>query len=134
MLAVIDTNVLLSALLRGRGARPILEALIARRFRLLISETLLEELASVLSRPEWLKLIGADDCRDFLTTIREAATMVRSKGRVTVCRDPEDNAVLECALAGQADFIVTGDKDLLVLNPFRGIRILKPADFRRFLR
>ena len=48
---------------------------------------------------------------------------------LSVCRDPKDNPVLEAATAGDADLIVTGDEDLLVLNPFRGIQILKPADF-----
>ena len=113
MRAVLDTNVFLSALLRGRTTRLLLPALIARRFHLLASETLVAELADVV--------------------IREAATFVTPTRRVTVCRDPEDSALLECALAGRADCLVTGDRDLLILHPFHGIRILRPAEFPRLL-
>jgi putative PIN family toxin of toxin-antitoxin system len=49
--------------------------------------------------------------------------------KLKVADDPDDNAILECALAAQAPLIVTGDKDLLRLSPFRGIRILTPAQF-----
>lgn len=131
--AVVDTNVLLSALLGGRGTSPILHAVIARRFRLVASPTLLDELAGVLSRPEWLRLLEPTRCREVLTVVRDAAVFVTPRRRVTACRDPEDNAVLECALAGHADCVVTGDRDLLVLHPFRGIRILRPAEFLRLL-
>ena len=133
MRVVVDTNVFLSALLRGRSTRPLLSAVIAHRFRLFTSDTLVDELADVISRPEWLRLLDASDCRELLAIIRESATFVTPTQHVTVCRDPEDNAVLECALAGRADYLVTGDRDLLALNPFHGIRILRPADFLRLL-
>jgi len=55
--------------------------------------------------------------------------MVKTKEEITVCRDPKDNMILELAVAGQADYIVTGDKDLLALNPFRKIQIVTPAEF-----
>ena len=48
---------------------------------------------------------------------------------IEACRDPDDNRILECAVAGQADTIVTGDKDLIVLHPFRGIQILTVRQF-----
>jgi len=130
--AVIDTNVFLSALLRGRGTRPILDALIARRFKLIISSLLLEELVEVLSRPEWLRALAVQDRRELLTVIHEAAGLIQPAQRISVCRDPEDNALLECAL-GNADCLVTGDNDLLVLNPFRGLQIIRPAEFLKLL-
>ncbi len=49
--------------------------------------------------------------------------------KITVCRDPKDNKFLELAVAGNADCIVTGDKNLLILNPFRGIKIISTSDF-----
>jgi hypothetical protein len=54
---------------------------------------------------------------------------VELSGAVTVCRDPDDNKLLEIAIAGRADCLVTGDQDLLVLDPFHGIPILTPAKF-----
>ena len=133
MRAVVDANVLLSALLGGRGTRPVLDALRTRRFQLFTSEPLLEELVSVLSRPQWQRLVTRTQARELLVILREAATMVHPAEHVTACRDPDDNAVLECALTGRAHCLVTGDKDLLALHPFRGIRILRPADFLRLL-
>ena len=133
MRVVIDTNVLLSAL-RGGSTHAILEALIVRRFNLLTSESLLRELRTVLSRPEWLNAVGPSDCNELLSIIAEAATFITPTQRITICRDPTDNALIECAIAGRADFLVTGDKDLLTLpTPFQSIRIIKPAEFLRLL-
>ena len=53
--------------------------------------------------------------------------------RITACRDPKDNVVLEVAVAREVDYIVTGDEDLLVLHPFEGITIVGPAEFLRAL-
>ncbi len=58
-----------------------------------------------------------------------AAEHVPISGRIAACRDPTDDKFLELAVDGQADMIVTGDLDLLVLNPFRGIPIIDPAAF-----
>ena len=125
---VLDANVLLSALLGGR-TRPLLDALLARRFHLITSETLLEELASVLARPEWRRVLEQGGGRELLAILREATTVVRPTRHVTICRDPTDNALLDCARIGRADVLVTGDKDLLVLQRFHGTRILPPRDF-----
>ena len=55
--------------------------------------------------------------------------MVETTERISDCRDPKDNIVLECAVAGGGDYIVTADPDLLILNPFRGIKIVPPHEF-----
>lgn len=104
-----------------------MRAVLDRRFTVVTSEILVEELADVLSRPEWIRLVGLSRCRELLTILREAATVVTPTRHVTICRDPDDNAILDCALAGRADC------DLLVLHPFRGIRILRPRDFLQLL-
>ena len=132
MRAVIDTNVFLSAWLGGR-TRAVLDALLARRFELLISTSLLGELAYVLSRSEWQRLLGAHRVRELLAVVREAAVIVHPSQPVTACRDPEDNALLECGIAGRADVLVTGDRDLLTLHPFHSLDILSPSDFLRRL-
>ena len=132
MRVVLDTNALLSALLGGR-TRPILLALLRRRFTLITSDALITELRKVLGRPTWAHLLGTVDCRELLSLIHEAAIHVTPTERLTICRDPTDNAVLEAALAGSADVIVTGDADLWVLHPFRGTPILRPAEFLRHL-
>lgn len=128
MRAVLDTNVLLSAL-RGGRTRAVLRHLIASRFQLVTSPARSRELRTVLARREWREALDPADCRELLAIITEAGLIVHPTERITVCRDPEDTALLECALAARVDCLVTGDHDLLDLNPFRGIAILRPTEF-----
>lgn len=65
----------------------------------------------------------------FMVSFLKVAEMVEIDEAITICRDPKDNKLLELAVSGNANFLVTGDKDLLVLNPFRGIEIIVPRDF-----
>ena len=130
--AVIDTSILIRSVLKPKGSTgPILEQLKAGSFRFLYSEPLLEELADVLSRPRFRDKYGfsAADVANILTLLVFEGEEVFPSAPVEACRDPKDNKVLEAALAGHADLIVTGDKDLLVLNPFEEIQILGPAAF-----
>jgi len=87
----------------------------------------------VLARPYFAPLI-ASETRDRLASMVTAAETVTITERVAECRDPTNDKFLELAINGGADVIVTGDHDLLVLNPFRGIPILGPADFLRQVR
>ena len=64
-----------------------------------------------------------------LNDIEKEALFIEPVVKISECRDPKDNKFLELAVAGKADCIVTGDKDLLVLNPFRGTKIISPIDF-----
>jgi putative PIN family toxin of toxin-antitoxin system len=64
-----------------------------------------------------------------LNDIEKEALFIESVVKISECRDPKDNKFLELAVAGNADCIVTGDKDLLVLNPYRGTKIISPANF-----
>ena len=66
---------------------------------------------------------------EFLETILNDAVWIEIQESVVACRDPKDDKFLALAVNGQADFIVTGDRDLLVLNPFRGIAIVQPEEF-----
>ncbi len=65
----------------------------------------------------------------FLNNFLEDVHLINPKEKIFVCRDPKDNMILELAVAGNADFIVTGDQDLLTLNPFRKIKIVNPVNF-----
>jgi uncharacterized protein len=69
--------------------------------------------------------------RDWLARLVAAAELVSITERIAACRDPTDDKFLELAVCGHADFILAGDKDLLVLNPFRGIPIVAPITFVR---
>lgn len=72
----------------------------------------------------------SDELRDeFLATYLAEATFVVVSERVIVCRDPKDNMVLDAAINGNALCVISGDEDLLVLSPFRGIPIVRPVEY-----
>ena len=89
------------------------------------------ELAEVLLRPE--RGISSTDFDEALKLLLNKSVIVKAAHSVTACRDPKDDVVLECAMTGNADWIVTGDRDLLVLHPFHGINIVNPASFLEYL-
>jgi putative PIN family toxin of toxin-antitoxin system len=66
---------------------------------------------------------------NFLNDLLESVKIIEIVETINVCRDPKDNKFLELAINGKADYIITGDQDLLVLNPFQTIRILTPQEF-----
>lgn len=130
--AVLDTNILISALLKSKNCEAILEALKQGAFSLVTSEDLLAEFDIVSDDPKFG--FDEEDKRNIQGTVRDAAELVEPQEEITICRDPSDNLVLECAAAGKPDGIVSGDKDLLVLKEFRGIPIIKPKAFLDWLK
>lgn len=131
--AVLDTNVWLNTLLARHHIHPILRALRDRRFRLVTSEALIRELLEVLGRPEWQTIVTPANVHGLLAILRDAAEFVLPLESVTICDDPTDAKFIDCALAGHVDYLVTGDRDLLRLHPFRGIAIVRPGEFLREL-
>lgn len=126
---VFDTNTLISAALivdstPGRALR-----LALARGALLSSAETLAELVDVLSRPKLDRYLTQGEREEFLEALVERIELVEATHGIRVCRDPRDDKFLDLALAGAARAIVTGDEDLLVLHPFRGIEILTPAAF-----
>jgi putative PIN family toxin of toxin-antitoxin system len=87
------------------------------------------EIADVLNRPKFARAISGRRKDRFLRILRNAAIWFDPAVAVTDCRDPKDDKYLELALAAGAETIVSSDDDLLVLHPWRGVRILKPADY-----
>jgi putative PIN family toxin of toxin-antitoxin system len=125
---VIDSNVLVSAL-KGKTTHALLyTAFKESRFKLVISTEIIKELAAVLYRPH-LK-INPRDIKELFRLIKANSIRINLPPPfITACRDPKDNFILELAVKAEADFIVTGDKDLLVLNPFKGISIVTLNEF-----
>ena len=122
MRVVFDTNILVSALVfpGGRGDAA-LRRIIAGTDRLLLSRAILDELLEVLSR-KFAR--DAEELAHVAVFFSELALVVTPKRRLRVVRDDSDNRILECAIAGRADAIVTGDKALLALKNFRGIPVV----------
>ena len=126
---VFDTNVIVSALLIKRSvARDSLDR--ARELGdILLSVDVIEELYDVLSRPAFNRYIDEEDRIRFLNLLVKEAILVDITEQVKECRDPKDDKFLELAVNGNADFIISGDDDLKVLNPFREIEIVSPREF-----
>jgi uncharacterized protein len=131
---VVDTSSLIRAALNASSAAGrLIEALTSQggAEELVASADILDELATVLDRPNFASRLPALQRRRFLLTVQASAFFVSPTERIEACRDPADNIVLEAALAAtehatQRVVIVSDDRDLLTLNPWRGIRIVKP--------
>ena len=132
MRVVLDTNVLISALLFDGVPERIFLAGLRGEIQLLTSVSLLEELGRVLKGKF---KIDANSVAHTIELVKSVAEVVEVESRVRVTLHPDgDNRVLECASDGKADLIVTGDtKHILPLGKYKGTRILSPAEFVRFI-
>ena len=128
MRVVLDTNVFVSAALKQRSTPGMAVLVVERHHVLLKSHATEEQLFGVVARPYFDSLINADT-RAWLTKLMADAEPVTITERIVACRDPTDDKFLELAINGHADLIVSGDADLLALNPFRHTPIAPPADF-----
>ena len=128
MKIVVDTNIFVSAALKQTSLPGIALHQAAQRCTLLKSVVTEAQFFEVIARPYLAPLIKPET-RDWITRLMESAELVTITEHITVCRDPTDDKFLDLAVCGHADLILTGDKDLLVLNPFRDIVIATPATF-----
>lgn len=87
------------------------------------------ELSEVLSRPKFTRAVSAERLQRLLDLLRASSLWFEPSVRVTDCRDPKDNKYLELALASGAETIVSSDRDLIVLHPWRGVKVLSAADY-----
>jgi uncharacterized protein len=126
---VLDTNVLISAFLSPLGKPFACLSWVLDNATLIVSRELLEELESRLARPKFAKYLDESKRRAAVADLALNAVQVELFGTVKVCRDPDDDKLLEIAVVGRADCLVTGDQDLLVLKAFQDIPILTPAGF-----
>ena len=127
MRLVVDTNVMVSAVLSDGAPRKILSRCIAREATLLESPATLQELVEVLRRPKFG--LVEDQVHRILAAVVGVAEVVETTTVLdAVAEDPDDNRFLELAVDGAADRIVSGDRHLLDLKAFRGIPVLRAAD------
>lgn len=129
---VIDTNVLVSATLFGGNPEQILDSAEEGKIKILISEEILEEFKGVLQRKFGFSL---DIVEITVSAIKEISTLVTPTQRLNVIKKKEDdNRILECAVEGKVQYIVSGDKrHLLPLKEYQGIKILSPAQFLKVI-
>jgi putative PIN family toxin of toxin-antitoxin system len=126
---VLDNNILVSALLVKNSAPFWVIKKVEEMGVILYSEVTLLELNQVLNRKKFVKYFTVEEKQEFIVKLIESAELVMITESIDICRDPKDNKFLELAVSGEADFIISGDRDLLVLNPFRNIEIITANDF-----
>lgn len=127
---VVDTNVLVSAVGWDKGnERQIIDKCAEGKLQLVVSKDLLDEFEEVIFRPKF-DFIPHWKKPEFLTLLTEISTIL-SPGIVLkiINEDEGDNRVLECAVAGEVDYIISGDKHLLNLSNIGNIKILRPSQF-----
>jgi putative PIN family toxin of toxin-antitoxin system len=132
---VLDTNVLISAALRPSSVpRAVIDTVRAAKGVIIFSNESFQELTSRLFRPKFDPYIGREGRVVYVAQLRAVSEWVAITGAKLGCRDPEDDKMLETALMGDADCLVTGDQDLLQMTSFSGIPIVRPATFLELLR
>jgi putative PIN family toxin of toxin-antitoxin system len=133
---VIDSNVWIAALISPTGtARQLVDAILDNDIDILMSEATFDELVSRLDRPKFDRYREPEAWNLFLSELVELALWQEDAGTTTgISRDADDDKFLALAAMGQADAIVSGDRDLLELGTHDGIPIVTPAEFLRRLR
>ncbi|MBL8665060.1 MAG: putative toxin-antitoxin system toxin component, PIN family [Candidatus Odyssella sp.] len=129
MRAVLDTNVLISAAIFPHSMPRRAVDLVCASGEMIFSAATFMELEDAFFRAKFDRYIEPLARVEYVAMLFHAATFARPTETIRVCRDPKDNQFLEAAIAGNTALIVTGDRDLRALDPFRGIRIVNPSDF-----
>ena len=124
---VVDTNTLISALLTQGMPRRVMQAIFDLEIEILLCAQTYEELVTRLRRPRFDRYRDAEAWAIFLAELVELATWIEDIEIEAVSRDPDDDKFLALAIAGEADAIITGDQDLLVIEKHKGICILTAA-------
>ena len=130
MRIVIDTNVLISAEISISSASRRLRDKIIVDHEITLSNAILQELARTLSDKFGFDGTSVSEITDGLIRVAEIVEPVIFETQI--CRDPDDDAILGTAVAGNADCIVTGDGDLLVLERFQDVDIISPSEFAEY--
>ncbi len=127
---VLDTNTLVSTALNENSVSgKAFEKVRGDGYNPLTSQATLAELGEVLFRGKFDKYVSAENRKQFFADYVDLASMLQVEITITDCRDPKDNKFLELAVIGEAKVIISGDSDLLVLNPYRGILIMNSSGF-----
>lgn len=127
--AVLDTNILISALGWDGNEDRVVRMALSGKLEIVTSPQLMGEFKRAALQP------GLDfteaEVDEFFDALLEVCSLVNPPPTLKVARDTADNKILECALEGHAEFVISGDKDLLELGEFRGVKILNAGDFLR---
>jgi putative PIN family toxin of toxin-antitoxin system len=125
---IIDTNLWISFLIT-KDLKKLDEIIFSRKSILIFSQELLDEFLEVARRPKFKRFFSISDIEEILEIMEEYAEFVKIQTPIKICRDPKDNFLLSLSVDGSADFLLTGDKDLLELTKIGETTILTISDF-----
>ncbi|MEB3311993.1 MAG: putative toxin-antitoxin system toxin component, PIN family [Snowella sp.] len=129
---IIDTNIWVSFLI-GKQFDQLKELLINQTIQPIYSQQLLDELYEVTQRPKLQKYFRKDKTDSLIEFLKEIGELIQTKSEISICRDPKDNYLLALAQDSDANFLITGDQDLLVLEKFSRTIITSYSDFLKHI-
>ena len=130
---VVDTNLWISFLL-GKRLSLLKDSILNSKAIIYFSQELYDEILRVLKYPHISKIIPENDFLELISHFKDKVRFVTPNYIFNECRDPKDNFLLDLAVSANADYLVTGDADLLDMKTFRKIKIISPVDFEKILK
>lgn len=130
---IVDTNLFISFLI-GKRLASLRQAIVNSIIQLVFSEQNINELKIVTSRPKFKKYFNQDDVSDLIDLIQNIGVIIKISREPHICRDPKDNFLLALSDKGKADYLVTGDTDLLSIREYKGTKIITIDEFEAKLK
>ncbi len=125
---ILDTNILVSFLITKEYEK-LDNKIFSGKIILLFSDELIDEFISVVQRPKFMKLFSPDNIDILVNFFLDDGLLIDIESNIDLCRDKKDNFLLNLALDGKADYLITGDKDLLILSSIGGAKIITMSEF-----
>nr|NQU92649.1 putative toxin-antitoxin system toxin component, PIN family [Bacteroidota bacterium] len=129
---IIDTNLFISFLI-GKRLIGLKQTLVNSTIELIFSEQNLLELSLVTGRPKFKKYFNVNDVTDLIDLIQSIGSIINVTEEPSICRDPKDNFLLGLADKGNADYLVSGDKDLLDIKAYKNTKIISIIELERII-
>ena len=130
---IIDTNIFISFLI-GKRLKELKNHIVDFKVKLLFCDQVINEIRIVTQRPKLKKYFPKQDVEDLIDLIQTIGDHFKIADELNICRDSKDNFLLELAIAGKADYLVTGDSDLLLLQKFKNTTIITFKDFEQIMK
>ncbi|MCL2720500.1 MAG: putative toxin-antitoxin system toxin component, PIN family [Treponema sp.] len=127
MRVVLDTNIFFSSFYWAGNPRKVFDRITKGLDELFITDEILNEIVSVMEKKKYK--VNKNEINEYIKIIESYSIKIISKNIPEVSRDIDDNKILQCAVDGNCDFIITGDEDLLVLREYNNIKIIKPREY-----
>lgn len=129
---IIDTNILISFLI-GKALKGLPTLLDQNKISIITTDEQIKEFIAVVSRKKFQKYFSRQDIEEFLRLFEEKSQIVELKTKQDICRDPKDNYLISLAVDSKSDFLITGDKDIIILKKIGQTEIISYTDFYRVI-